>query len=153
MFTSQASSKEKTPLNFIMSSVGAMCFSQCSSDSPKQADPLRLGSQPPSQTHPPTGTIHSPSALQCMRGAAPACALLWGTHVPLTGTKAVGSAPEGVAGQDAKKRLVAGQRRQKIDTPMRETQAPLSTIARTNLEQVSGVETESSQTSEDIHEA
>ncbi|TNN81119.1 hypothetical protein EYF80_008775 [Liparis tanakae] len=67
-------------------------------DLPKQADPLRFCSKPSSQTHPPTGTIHSPSALQCIRGAVPPCALLWGTHVPLRGTKAVVSAPEGVAG-------------------------------------------------------
>lgn len=65
---------------------------------PRQADPFRFGSWPSSHTHPPTGTIHSPSALQCIRGGVPPCVLLWATHVPLTGTKAVGSAPEGVAG-------------------------------------------------------
>jgi len=70
----------------------------CFTDSPIQAEPLWLGSYPASHVHPPTGTIHSPSVLQCILGAVPPCDWLWGTHVPDTGTRDVGSAPEGVAG-------------------------------------------------------
>ena len=62
---------------------------------------------PALQLHRPTGTSHSPSAPQCMRGGLPGSPSECATHVPVTSTSVEKALSAAVAGNAARPRTVA----------------------------------------------